>query len=182
LGALVLAILIGLTLSAPASVAACICNPMSEGDVVFDGIVVDSPNDPGLLHDIMLIPGPGLYAFDVESVAHGDALDGRVHTGPGNCSSLFELGATYRIHARVAEPSEKYLGMPPGVSLTTNMCMANELREPPPPLLALGGWARSSQGLLVLGSGLFFVIVGASYLWYSRRTSNDPWRNHRSVP
>lgn len=173
LGAMMLLVLVVLTLRAPASVAACVCADAAEGDVVFTGKVTGSPNG-FVLSPELFMPQTGVYTFDVESVTRGDPLDGRVYSGFGNCNSLFEVGGTYLVHAEVVDPAETRAGNPTDVPLLTNMCMANELLEPPPPPHAIVAWARSLPGVLVLGGGLFVVIVGASYLWYSRRTPTDP--------
>jgi hypothetical protein len=172
-GAVVLMALIGLTLGAPASVVACVCAGESEGDVVFTGKVVDSPNEHIMLHDIW-VPNGGVYTFDVESVVYGDPLDGRVYSGPGNCNNFFEVGATYRVHAHVVEPGEES-GNPPDVPLVTGLCMAGELLEPPAPLTAIGAWAVSLPGVLVLSAAGFALIVGsAAYLYWHRRSTETP--------
>jgi hypothetical protein len=172
----VLAILIGLTLSAPASVAACQCMGLDEGDVVFTGTVIDSPNELTLLHDIW-VAQPGVYTFDVESVERGNAFDGRVHSSGATCESAYEVGATYRVHARNRPGDEG--GSPTGVSLSMGPCMVTAQRvAAPAPLTALPYWALSFRGVLVLGAGLFFLMVGTAYLWYSRREL----KNQRSVP
>ena len=171
LGATLLLVLVVLTLRAPASVAACVCAEAADGDVVFTGTVTGSPNGFVLVPELWM-PQTGVYTFDIESVTRGDPLDGRVYSGYGSCNSLFEVGGTYLVHAQMVDPAETQAGNPPDVPLLTHMCMANELLEPPPPPPAIIAWARSVPGVLVLGGGLVLVLVGASYLWYSRRSQN----------
>jgi hypothetical protein len=164
-------------LSAPTSVLACLCGELEEGDVVFTGTVVDSPNELTLLHDIWLA-NSGVYTFDVESVERGDALDGRVHSSGATCESAYQVGARYRVHARHI-PRDQDSGVPTDVSLAMGPCMVHaEMVAFPASIAAIPYWALSSTGVLVLGSGLFLALVGGAYLWYSRRER----QNQRSEP
>lgn len=90
--------------------------PLTPGEVVFTGTVTDSPNCSFLLRDAFEGTAD-VFTFDVESVTRGDPMDGRVYTssGHGGCGRVFELGATYRVHADVVDPDAKYLGRRPGV-------------------------------------------------------------------
>jgi len=170
LSAIALLALVGLSLSAPTSVVACLCMGLEEGDVIFTGEIVDSPNELSLLHDIFLA-NPGVYTFDVESVERGDALDGRVHSSGATCESAYQVGAKYRVHARHM-PADENSGSPAGVSLAMGPCMVHaEMVAFPASFAAIPYWALSSSGVLVLGSGLFLAIAGGGYLWYARRES-----------
>jgi hypothetical protein len=171
LGAIVLVVLVWLTLSVPASVAACLCAGESPGDVVFTGTVVDSPNafSEDLLRELF-VAQPGVYTFDVESVTRGDPLDGRVYSGPGNCNSHFQVGATYRVHASEVGPGEEFPGIPPGVPLVTGMCMAGELLEPADPLIAIRALALSPPGMILIGGSLALLAAAGIYLRRRRST------------
>lgn len=170
LRAIVLMTVVGLALSAPAHVAACTCLDELPGDVVFTGKVVDSPNG-SIFFSELEVPQSGVYTFDVDSVTRGDPLDGRVFSGPGNCSSLFQLGATYRVHARVVDPGEEYPWNRSGVPLETNLCMAGELIEPADPLIAIRALAASPPGMILIGGSLAFLSAALIYL-RRRRTSS----------
>ena len=158
------------TLSVPASVAACLCGGESQGDVVFTGTVMDSPNGAILLPELF-VSQPGVYTFDVQSVIRGDPLDGRVYSGHGSCNSFFELGATYRVHAWMAGPGEDYLGNPSDVPLATDMCMAGELLEPASPLIVIRAVALSPLGAILIISGLMLMAVVGVSLRRRRTTS-----------
>jgi hypothetical protein len=172
-GALALMTLVALRLSMPAPAAACLCAGESPGDVVFTGMVVDSPNEPIFLRDLF-IPSAGVYTFDVQSVIRGDPRDGRVYSGPGNCTGFFELGANYRVHARMMDATEEYTGRPPDVPLLTGMCMAGELLEPPNPLVAINALAFSPPGMILIVGGLALVATIGIYLRRRRSTTNRP--------
>jgi len=177
LSAIALLALVGLSMSAPTSVVACLCGDLDEGDVIFTGRIVDSPNELTLLHDIWLA-NRGVYTFDVESVERGDALDGRVHSSGATCESAYQVGARYRVHARHI-PRDQDSGIPTDVSLAMGPCMVHaEMLAPFATFAAIPYWALSSSGVLVLGSGLFFAMVGTAYLWYSRKER----QHHRSAP
>jgi hypothetical protein len=177
LGAFVLVTLVGLRLGMPSSVAACLCAGESPGDVVFTGTVVGGPNDAIFLRDLA-IPSAGVYTFDVRSAIRGDPRDGRVYSGPGDCTALFELGATYRVHARVMDPAEEYTGRPPDVPLLTGMCMAGELLEPPNPLVAINALAFSPPGTILIVGGLALVAAIGIYL-RRRRSTGTPLARSR---
>lgn len=166
LSAIALLALVGLSMSAPVSVVACQCGELEEGDVVFTGTVVDSPNELTLLHDIRPAD-PGVYTFDVESVTRGDARDGRVSSGGATCEGSYEVGAKYRVHARHGPEDEN------GVSLAMGPCMvAPELMAPPAPLTALPYWALSLRGVLVLSvAGLALLLGIGAYLYWRPRSS-----------
>jgi hypothetical protein len=178
LGAMVLMALVGLTLNAPSHVAACMCVPQEQGQVVFTGTVVDSPNGSVFFQEFE-IPKNGVYTFDVESVTRGDALDGRVYTGPGNCASAFLVGATYRVHARMVAADEDWMRGPPDVPLATGMCMANELLEPANPLIALSAMALSPRGMILIVGGLAVAAAAAIYLRRRMSSHGFPRRRRR---
>lgn len=161
--------LIGLTLSAPTYVAACQCMGQAEGEVVFTGTVVDSPNGSVFFQELE-IPKHGVYTFDVTSVTRGDARDGRVYSGPGNCASAFPVGATYLVHATLLRADQDW-GNPPDVPLVTGMCMAGELLEPANPLIALRAMALSPMGMLGILGGLALLAAIGIYL---RRRRQSP--------
>ncbi len=163
IGALLFVALCGVILGVPIRVAACQCMGLDRGDVVFTGTLVGSPNEPTLLHDIFLA-NSGVYTFDVESVERGDPLDGRAYSSGATCEAAYEVGATYRVHARQT-PTE-----PTGATLAMGPCMVPaEMVSPRPPLAAIPYWALSSTGVVVLGAGLFLAVAGGTYLWSSRR-------------
>ena len=170
LRAIVLITLVGLSLSAPARVAACQCISQSAGDVVFTGTVVDSPNG-SIFFSELEVPRPGVYTFDVESVTRGDPLDGRVFSGPGNCNSAFHLGAKYRVHARAVDPGDERAGNTSGVPLQTGPCMAGELIEAADPLIAIRAMAASRPGLILIGGSLAVLATAWLYLRYRRTRS-----------
>lgn len=175
LTAIVVLALAGLSLSAPTPVVACQCMGLDRGDVVFTGTVVDSPNELTPLHDIWLAK-PGVYTFDVESVERGDALDGRVYSSGATCESAYQVGATYRVHARDISRDQDS-GGPAGVSLAMGPCMVNaEMVAPAATFAAIPYWALSTSGVLVLGSGLFLALVGGASVWHVRRER----QRHRS--
>ena len=166
LGAFVFTVLLGITLSVPAFVAACVCGDLAEGDVVFDGTVVDSPNEAFLFPELSP-PSSGVYTFAVSSVIRGNALDGRVFSGQGDCTRSFEVGATYRVHAQLSAPDQE-ASAPADARLATGQCLAGELLEGPPPLNRAVDWARSVPGALVLGIGLLMGIGLVGYLRFGR--------------
>ena len=149
--------LIGLGLTAPAFVAACLCagelpDQIAYGPdhVVFEGTVIAGTELPA--RDV---PGPGrspdpgtevyqggfVYTFDVHEVVHGDPGDGRVYTPgwSGSCGREFQLGAPYRVYAEVVDPDARWIGGTPTVPLATGLCSGGEQLGPPNPLIALTG-------------------------------------------
>jgi hypothetical protein len=156
--------LVALMLNVPASVLACQCMGLDEGDVVFTGTVVDSPNELAPLHDIWL-PAAGVYTFDVESVERGESFDGRVSSGGATCESAYQVGATYRVHAHHA-PMDRQQS---AATLAMGSCTVRpELVAPAAFFTALPYWALSSNGLPWLGGGLLLAVLAGAYR-YSRR-------------
>ena len=174
-GAAVVMALLGLWLSAPTYVVACLCGGQEQGEVVFTGTVKDSPNGAVFFQEYE-IPKNGVYTFEVESVTRGDPLDGRVYSGMGNCGGFFLVGGTYRVHADRMAADQDWMGNPPDVPLATSTCMAGELLEPPSPLIAIGAMAVTPQGLIVIVGGLVLVAVAGMHLGRrlgSRRRTED---------
>lgn len=167
---------IGLGLTAPASVAACLCagelpDEVAYGPdyVVFEGTVTAGTELPERVGFV--------YTFDVHEVVHGDPGDGRVYTPgwSGSCGREFQLGAPYRVNAEVVDPDERWIGGTPTVPLATGLCSGGEQLGPSNPLIALTGLGIGdlAGGVIVLG-----LVAGLGvYLWNLRRPdsiSNSP--------
>lgn len=148
---------------------ACLCGERAEGEVIFTGTVVDSPNGSVFFQELEY-PKNGVYTFDVESVTRGDPLDGRVYSGPG-CGSSFLVGATYRVHAHMVAADADWMGNSADVPLAASMCMAGEFLEPASPLIAISAMALSPQGMIVIVGGMAMAAAIGTLLWRRMRSS-----------
>jgi LPXTG-motif cell wall-anchored protein len=171
-GAVVALVVAFYALVVPQVVVACLCSHVDRGDVVFIGTVTDSPNRSILLRDVFE-GAAGVYTFDVDSVTRGDPKDGRVYTpaGFGGCGRVFELGATYRVHAEVVTPDDQLLGRRPGVALATGTCMEGELLDPPDQVVAFQSLIFTPQGIGLMAVGLGLVAGTGIYARRRRRSS-----------
>jgi len=118
---------------------ALLCAEVGTGDVIFVGTVVDVPPWSELF------PISGVYRFAIQERLVGDPRDGRIfnplpHGGGG---FAFQLGGTYRVHARAMSESEIGLAdLPAGVSLTADGCLAtSEVPVTPASMVrGIGAW------------------------------------------
>lgn len=165
--------LLGLTLAAPASVAACLCSgPGPGGNVVlgpntvlFTGAVTAATDlHTGDRHEATgrLYRGT-VYTFEVYEITHGDPGKGLVFTpaGAGACGRDFQLGASYLVHAEVVDPDALVVGSPPTVPLATLSCSGGEQLGPPNPLIVLTGLGNRGLTLALVGGAVAYVLAAA---------------------
>lgn len=162
--------LLGLTLTAPTSVAACLCGAvppdervLGPDDVVFTGTAIGAAPRRGNLADSMI------YTFAVENVEHGDPRDGRVYVRSrqsGACGLEMHLGASYLVDAQVVDPDAPFMQEAPTVPLVTGLCSGTAQLSPPNPLFMVR--ALGTPGLVVALGGLALVAGAGVYAWRRR--------------